>query len=686
MADDDGGLELNLVSQPVTSARPAASRKKRGSGKAWDKKKRGQPKPSMTTTRSDSSTQQASPKQSQQQQRGAGTGTGGGEALSHEKGTVKAARSPAAVVSPAAAATATTESSSAAGNAAACLAAPPAHSGSGGSSRKSSSSTIPKAKAAAKPGTHDSKEPSTERRRVLEMAGRSTAPRTPAPAPARSGGGGGGGEGSSARASKRKRPAAGGGGTGSSSGPVASGGVVDFTIGDATAPSKKKKKKEDKSRKAAATAAAVAKATAAMEKSGAKWWDDDDDDHVVAAKSKRQISTSYYAPGGGFGGWKPGAAGEEQDEQVEDKDGGLPSKIHPNSVRTKAVDMDEEASKAMGILEALLGKGGDGGSSGPREESRLIKNGGKSKKKAKQEPLERVGDKPAVGREADDGTALAGSEPAAPQLPMDADITETDAEIGEPATDGGPANASNGVAGDAADASTADAAAGGSGGGARGGAERSVGGVGGGGVPLASRKNRARIANAAAAAADAAAGGASTTAPLPEHHARPRELSRRAAVRPLASTRSGHVMAAGPGATFSALNLPPKMVSHLEEPKGDLGGGGMGLAGPTVCQLAAVPILAAGNNAVIKSETGSGKTLAYLLPMLCDLAAMEPRVDREKGTLAVVLAPTRELGSQILEVCVRARGGGGRGDARRFLWRSVLRKSNHRILVFFRAR
>ncbi|CAM9233969.1 unnamed protein product, partial [Scytosiphon promiscuus] len=131
-------------------------------------------------------------------------------------------------------------------------------------------------------------------------------------------------------------------------------------------------------------------------------------------------------------------------------------------------------------------------------------------------------------------------------------------------------------------------------------------------------------------------------------------------VRPLASARSAHVMAAGPGATFSALNLPQKMVAHLEEPKGDLGGGGMGLVGPTVCQLAAMPVLAAGNNTVIKSETGSGKTLAYLLPMLCDLAAVEPKVTRDKGTMAVVLAPTRELGSQILEVLTRV--------VRPFIW------------------
>ncbi|CAM9857342.1 unnamed protein product [Ascophyllum nodosum] len=164
---------------------------------------------------------------------------------------------------------------------------------------------------------------------------------------------------------------------------------------------------------------------------------------------------------------------------------------------------------------------------------------------------------------------------------------------------------------------------------------------------VVTRKNRGKLE---LSHKDASGGGV----PPPEHHARPRELSRRAAAKPLRSTRSAHIMAAGPGATFAALGIPPKMVCHLEGPKGESGGGGgMELAGPTVCQVAAIPVLSAGHNAVIKSETGSGKTLAYLLPMLCDLAALEPRVEREKGTFAIVLAPTRELSAQILEVLTR---------------------------------
>jgi superfamily II DNA/RNA helicase len=50
---------------------------------------------------------------------------------------------------------------------------------------------------------------------------------------------------------------------------------------------------------------------------------------------------------------------------------------------------------------------------------------------------------------------------------------------------------------------------------------------------------------------------------------------------------------------------------------------------------------------MLKSETGSGKTLAYLLPIINDLAQSTPRVTREHGTLAIVLAPTRELSVQV---------------------------------------
>ena len=58
-------------------------------------------------------------------------------------------------------------------------------------------------------------------------------------------------------------------------------------------------------------------------------------------------------------------------------------------------------------------------------------------------------------------------------------------------------------------------------------------------------------------------------------------------------------------------------------------------------------------SAFLKSETGSGKTLAYILPIVQALQALPVRPRREDGTLALVLAPTRELCVQIMETAVK---------------------------------
>lgn len=54
----------------------------------------------------------------------------------------------------------------------------------------------------------------------------------------------------------------------------------------------------------------------------------------------------------------------------------------------------------------------------------------------------------------------------------------------------------------------------------------------------------------------------------------------------------------------------------------------------------------------IQSQTGSGKTLAYLLPIVQTLLPLSrlSYIDRSIGTLAIILAPTRELAQQISKV------------------------------------
>jgi ATP-dependent RNA helicase DDX31/DBP7 len=57
-------------------------------------------------------------------------------------------------------------------------------------------------------------------------------------------------------------------------------------------------------------------------------------------------------------------------------------------------------------------------------------------------------------------------------------------------------------------------------------------------------------------------------------------------------------------------------------------------------------------DAFIQSQTGSGKTLSYLLPILHDFLPLSTNsyIDRSIGTLAIIVAPTRELAKQISDV------------------------------------
>lgn len=88
-------------------------------------------------------------------------------------------------------------------------------------------------------------------------------------------------------------------------------------------------------------------------------------------------------------------------------------------------------------------------------------------------------------------------------------------------------------------------------------------------------------------------------------------------------------------AAFEAIGLNERLASLLAE---------AGMTGPTPVQQAAVPPLAQGRDAILRSPTGSGKTLAYLLPVL-------QRIDpQRRETQAAVLAPTQELAMQIVRV------------------------------------
>jgi ATP-dependent RNA helicase RhlE len=71
-------------------------------------------------------------------------------------------------------------------------------------------------------------------------------------------------------------------------------------------------------------------------------------------------------------------------------------------------------------------------------------------------------------------------------------------------------------------------------------------------------------------------------------------------------------------------------------------------ASPTPIQAQAIPQVLAGRDLLGIAQTGTGKTAAFALPILQRLAANGRRAAR-RGCRALVLAPTRELASQINE-------------------------------------
>jgi ATP-dependent RNA helicase DDX31/DBP7 len=85
----------------------------------------------------------------------------------------------------------------------------------------------------------------------------------------------------------------------------------------------------------------------------------------------------------------------------------------------------------------------------------------------------------------------------------------------------------------------------------------------------------------------------------------------------------------------------------------------MNISKPTSIQRAALPVLlsspsdeASSRDVFIQSQTGSGKTLSFLLPIIQDLLPLSSHsyINRSIGTLAIIIAPTRELAKQISDV------------------------------------
>ncbi|XP_022745548.1 DEAD-box ATP-dependent RNA helicase 17 [Durio zibethinus] len=94
--------------------------------------------------------------------------------------------------------------------------------------------------------------------------------------------------------------------------------------------------------------------------------------------------------------------------------------------------------------------------------------------------------------------------------------------------------------------------------------------------------------------------------------------------------------------SFSSLGLHSSLCDQLRER--------LGFEAPTLVQAQAIPVILSGRHILVNAETGSGKTIAYLAPIIHHLQDYSPRVERNQGTFALVLVPTRELCMQVYEI------------------------------------
>ncbi|SJX66531.1 related to DBP7-RNA helicase required for 60S ribosomal subunit assembly [Sporisorium reilianum f. sp. reilianum] len=153
------------------------------------------------------------------------------------------------------------------------------------------------------------------------------------------------------------------------------------------------------------------------------------------------------------------------------------------------------------------------------------------------------------------------------------------------------------------------------------------------------------------------------------------EDSNSAALTPFQRKAYDPTNAPSAGSDFASCGLDPLLVYHLAS-KMNIG------SNPTSIQKAALPHLlhpGLDRDILIQAQTGSGKTLTYLLPIVQSLLPLceESFIDRSVGTLAIVLAPTRELARQIYEVLeklvslalsLKEQNEDGEGAVRRTRW------------------
>ena len=94
------------------------------------------------------------------------------------------------------------------------------------------------------------------------------------------------------------------------------------------------------------------------------------------------------------------------------------------------------------------------------------------------------------------------------------------------------------------------------------------------------------------------------------------------------------------GKTFGDVAIHPHLIKNL---------GDLQIQNLTLVQSKSIPVILAGKDVLVKSQTGSGKTFAYAIPILQTLQEIRPKINRNDGTYALIIVPTRELAIQTFE-------------------------------------
>lgn len=100
--------------------------------------------------------------------------------------------------------------------------------------------------------------------------------------------------------------------------------------------------------------------------------------------------------------------------------------------------------------------------------------------------------------------------------------------------------------------------------------------------------------------------------------------------------------APAPVSSFQECGLSERVLQIMEK---------QDITTPFPVQAQCLPCIMAGRDVIGIAKTGSGKTLAYLLPLLRHIADQPPLESNESGPIGLILAPARELATQIHAVC-----------------------------------